>query len=133
VLHVLLGIADGDALLAHPVVGASWEGFIVENLLAGAPEDTTVYFYRTAGGAELDLLLVFANRERWAVEVKRSLRPRPERGFCAACNDLKPDRRHVVYPGAERYPLGDGVEAVPLASLAADVLLHKSRRRRGRI
>ncbi|MBM3322108.1 ATP-binding protein [candidate division WOR-3 bacterium] len=132
VLHALLGIADGDALLAHPVAGASWEGFVVENLLAVAPEGTTGHFYRTAGGAELDLLLVFADGERWAVEVKRSLRPRPERGFYAACEDLKPDRRYVVYPGAERYPLGDDVEAVPPAALAADVLHRRSGRRHKR-
>ena len=105
---------------------------MVENLLASAPEGTAGYFYRTAGGAELDLLLVFAGGERWAVEVKRSVRPRPERGFYAACADLAPDRRYVVYPGAERYPLGADVEAVPLALLAADVLRHKGRRRPGR-
>jgi predicted AAA+ superfamily ATPase len=130
-LHALLGIADRDALLAHPVVGASWEGFVVENLINSAPEGTAGYFYRTAGGAELDLLLVFAGGERWAVEVKRSVRPRPERGFYAACDDLAPDRRYVVYPGTERYPLGADVEAVPLALLAADVFRHKGRRRRG--
>jgi len=132
VLHALLGIPDGDALLSHPVVGASWEGFVIENLLESAPTGTAGYFYRTTGGAELDLLLVFANGERWALEVKRSFKPKPERGFHAACVDLAPDRRYVVYPGAERYPLGPDVEAVPLPVLAAEVRSHKDRRRRGR-
>jgi predicted AAA+ superfamily ATPase len=132
VLHALLAIAERDALLAHPVIGASWEGFVVENLLAVAPEGTTGYFYRTAGGAELDLLLVFADDERWAVEIKRSLRPRAERGFYVACADLAPRRRFVVYPGTERYPLSTGVEAVPLHLLAADVSGHRSRRTRRR-
>ncbi|MFO7674796.1 MAG: ATP-binding protein [bacterium] len=121
ILHALLALGDRDALLGHPVAGASWEGFVVENLLVGAPDGATGYFYRTAGGAELDLLIVFGDGDRWAVEVKRSLRPRPARGFHSACADLKPDRRCVVYPGGERYPLGDDVEAVPLAALAADI------------
>jgi predicted AAA+ superfamily ATPase len=132
VLHALLGIPDGDALLAHPVVGASWEGFVIENLLESAPTGTAGYFYRTTGGAELDLLLVFANGERWAIEVKRSFKPKPERGFHVACADIAPDRRYVVYPGAERYPLGPDVEAVPLPELAAEARSHKGRRRRGR-
>ena len=132
VLHALLGIPDSDALLAHPVVGASWEGFVIENLLESAPTGTAGYFYRTTGGAELDLLLVFANGERWALEVKRSFKPRPERGFHAACADLAPDRRYVVYPGVERYPLGPDLEAVPLPELAAEVRSHKDRRRRDR-
>ena len=132
VLHALLGIPDSDALLAHPVVGASWEGFAIENLLESAPTGTAGYFYRTTGGAELDLLLVFANGERWALEVKRSFKPKPERGFHAACADLAPDRRYVVYPGSERYPLGPDVEAVPLPALAVEVRSHKDRRRHGR-
>jgi predicted AAA+ superfamily ATPase len=126
VLHALLAIADSDALLSHPVVGASWEGLVIENLLDSAAEGATGYFYRTSGGAELDLFLVFADGERWALEVKRSFKPRPERGFHVACADLAPDRRYVVYPGAERYPLGSDVEAVSLPELAAEVRRRKS-------
>ena len=128
VLHALLGIADMEGLLAHPVVGASWECFAVENLLDSAPEGTTGYHYRTSGGAEIDLLLVFQDGKRWAVEMKRSLKPKPERGFHAACADVRPVRRFVVYPGAERYPLGNDVEAISLSELAAEL----SRRRRAR-
>jgi hypothetical protein len=130
VLHALLAVGDDDALLSHPVVGASWEGFVIENLLNSAPPGAAGYFYRTTGGAELDLLLVFADGERWALEVKRSLSPRPERGFHVACADLSPDRRYVVYPGTERYPLGPDVEAVPMPLLAAEVRLRRGRRRR---
>lgn len=83
ILHAMLGIADMEGLAAHPVVGASWENFVIENLLNSAPECTTGYHYRTSGGAEIDLLLVFRGGKRWAVEVKRSLRPKPERGFHA--------------------------------------------------
>jgi uncharacterized protein len=117
-LHALLAIGGREALLSHPVVGASWEGFVVENLLASAPQGVTGYFYRTSGGAEIDLLLAWPDGRLWAVEVKRSLNPRPERGFHTACEDLSPERRFVVYPGEERYPLAGGVEAISLGALA---------------
>ena len=119
--HALLGITDLEALLAHPVVGASWEGFVIENLLAAAPEGADAYYYRTSGGAEIDLLLHLRGGERWAVEVKRGMAPRGERGFHAACSDLGPSRRFVVYPGLERFPLGQGVEAVSLPELVAEL------------
>ncbi|MBN2465520.1 ATP-binding protein [candidate division WOR-3 bacterium] len=121
ILHALLGIADLDGLLGHPVVGASWEGWVIENLLASTPGSPTGYFYRTSGGAEVDLLLVFPDGERWAIEVKRSLKPKLERGFHEACTDIGPARRYVVYPGTERYPLAADVEAVSLLELAGAV------------
>lgn len=117
-VHALLAIADREALLSHPVVGASWEGFVVEQLLAVAPEGTQGYYYRTSGGAEIDLLLIFPDGRSWAVEVKRSLAPRPERGFHSACADLAPERRFVVYPGDDSYPVGDDIQAVSLPQLA---------------
>jgi predicted AAA+ superfamily ATPase len=122
-VHALLGIGDRDTLLGHPVVGASWEGFVIENLLVCAPEGVAAHYYRTSGGAEIDLLVTFPSGERWAVEVKRSLAPRAERGFHAACEDLSPARRFVVYPGTERFPLSADVEAMPLPELS--VLLHR--------
>jgi predicted AAA+ superfamily ATPase len=117
-VHALLGIADQDALLSHPVVGASWEGFVVENLIAAAPEGVAAHFYRSSGGAEVDLLLVWPDDRRWAIEIKRSLSPKLERGFHAACADLAPERKFVVYPGSERYPLAKDIEALPLTALA---------------
>ncbi len=116
-LHVLLGIADRPELLGHPIVEASWEGFVIENLLAAAGDRATGYFYRTTGGAEIDLLLVRSDGKQWAIEIKRSLNPRPRRGFHAACADLMPDGRFVVYPGDSAFPLGDGIEALPLPAL----------------
>ncbi|MCX6841710.1 MAG: ATP-binding protein [candidate division WOR-3 bacterium] len=129
ILHALLAIADLDGLLAHPVLGASWEGFVIENLLSVAPAGLMGYYYRTSGGAEIDLLLVFPDGERWAVEVKRSLKPKLERGFHEACADLKPARRFLVYPGAERYPLAADVEVIPLPELAGEVRRRASRPR----
>jgi len=117
-VHALLAIADREMLLSHPVVGGSWEGFVIENLLAVSPQGTQGYFYRTSGGAEIDLLFHMADGSLWAIEVKRNLGPRPERGFHSACADLNPLRRFVVYPGTERYPIRPDVDAIPLADLA---------------
>jgi len=117
-LHALLGLEDREAVLSHPVAGASWEGFALENLLAAAPPRVTPHFYRTQGGAEIDLLLAWPDGRLWAIEVKRSLNPRPERGFHAACADLEPDARFVVYPGTETYPVGQGVTAISVEALA---------------
>jgi predicted AAA+ superfamily ATPase len=120
-LHALLGLSDGEAILGHPVAGASWEGFIIETLIAIAPPDTTASFYRTSAGAEIDLLLTLPGQRLWAVEIKRSLSPKPEKGFLAACDELRPDRRLVVYPGAERFGLGREVEALDVATLAGEL------------
>ena len=114
-LHALLSIPDKETLLSHPVIGASWEGFVVENLLNAAPEDVQGYFYRSSGGAEIDLLLAWPNGDLWAIEIKRSLTPQVERGFHSACADLKPARKLVIYPGAESYRLAEDVQVMSLA------------------
>jgi predicted AAA+ superfamily ATPase len=120
--HTLLGLATLEDVLGHPVAGASWEGFVIETLIAAAPEGTQVNFYRTAAGAEIDLLLTLPGSKLWAIEIKRSLSPTLERGFYQACEDLGPDRRIVVYPGIESYQLKAGIEVMPLAVAARSVL-----------
>ena len=123
-LHALLGLADKPALLGHPVVGASWECFVIEQLLNAASQagrSVEPAFYRSAAGAEIDLLLRFGDAPPWAIEVKRSLAPKLERGFHSACDDVQPARRFVVYPGTQRYRISEGVEALPLAELQAMV------------
>jgi uncharacterized protein len=116
-LHALLGIADKESLLGHPVVGGSWEGLVIENLIGVAGVDAEPSFYRTSGGAEVDLVLTWPDGREWAIEVKRTLAPRLERGMRSALADIEPERSFVVYPGSERYPLGAGVEAIGLAEL----------------
>jgi len=122
-VHALLDIENREALLGHPVVGASWEGFVIDNLLSCAPANVQSFFYRSSGGAEVDLLLAWPGGELWAIEVKRSLSPKVERGFHAACDDLKPLRKLVVYPGNEAFPLGNDVQAVPLEKLCTELAL----------
>lgn len=117
-VHALLGIPDRETLLSHPVLGQSWECFVIENLIAAAPAAVEPHFYRTSGGAEIDLLLVWPDSALWAIEIKRSLTPKLERGFHAACADLKPERKFVVYPGIERYRIREDIEAVPLREMA---------------
>lgn len=118
-VHTLLGLATLEDVLGHPVAGASWEGFVIETMIAAAPEGTQANFYRTAAGAEIDLLLTLPGGALWAIEVKRSLAPTLERGFYQACADLTPQRRIVIYPGSESYPLREGIEVMPLRSASA--------------
>lgn len=114
-LHALLGIADFDALLAHPRSGASWEGFVVEQVLRVAQPDEA-YFWATHNGAELDLLL-FKGGRRIGVEVKRMDAPKVTPSMQIALHDLQLDALYVVYPGELRYRLTDRIEAVPLGAL----------------
>jgi hypothetical protein len=118
-VHALLGLRDLDAVLGHPVVGGSWEGFVIENLLAAAPIGTQAWFYRTAVGAEIDLVLEISSKERWAIEIKRSSAPTLSKGFYLGCDDVKATRRMVVHAGEETFGLGDGVEAASLANAVA--------------
>ena len=117
-LHALLGIGDFNALAGHPVVGASWEGFVIENLLAAAPERTSASFYRTSAGAEIDLVLQLPGSELWAIEIKQGRVPRLDRGFHNAHADLKPDRTFVVHSGHERFPVTEDADAISLTELA---------------
>ena len=122
-LHALLGLPDEETLLGHPAVGASWEGFVLENLITAAGTNASAHFYRTSSGAEVDLLLNWPSGESWAIEVKRSLAPKVERGFHSACEDLQPTRKLVIYPGDEPFPLGHGVQAMPLTTLCHELAL----------
>ena len=118
-LHALLGIEDYNELAGHPEVGASWEGFIIENLLSVVPPRTTACFYRTSAGAEIDLVLEFpGKRGIWAVEIKRGLTTSPRKGFHHAREDLKPSRSFVVYSGVDRYPIAEGIEAIGVEAMA---------------
>ena len=121
IVHALLGLESLDDVLGHPVAGAGWEGYVIENLLSVAPTNVRAGFYRTSAGAEIDLVLAIPKRGLWAIEIKRSLAPRPSKGFWLACDDLRPDAKFVVYPGAERFPLSDGLVATGLADIMSQL------------
>jgi hypothetical protein len=119
ILHALLGIADRRGLESHPKIGASWEGFVVEQLLAWL-EYPQAYYWRTQAGAELDLLL-FLRARRIGVEIKRADAPTLTRSMQSALDDLKLDRLFVVYPGSTRYALSDRAEVLPLEACIASL------------
>lgn len=121
-LHALLNISDKESLLEHPVVGRSWEGFVIENLLAFCANKAQGFFYQTSGGAEIDLLLAWPDGSLWAIEIKRSLAPKIERGFYVACADLLPAKKFVVYPGTERYRMANDIEVISLEGLAKELV-----------
>ncbi|MDP1613216.1 MAG: DUF4143 domain-containing protein [Sulfuritalea sp.] len=124
IVHALLGLADMEAVLAHPVAGASWEGFVIEQLLAAAPA-AEASFYRTSHGAEADLVLSFKSGETWVVEIKRSSAPTVSRGFHLAAADVNAARKLLVAPVATGYPMREGIEVInPLA--AARLLAEQS-------
>ena len=119
IVHTLLGLDNRDAVLGHPVAGGSWEGFVLENLLGVAPERTKAYFYRTTAGAEIDLMLEMPDGKLWAVEIKRGLAPKLDKGFHHAREDINPERSFVVYSGDDRYPKSEGIEVIGLGELAS--------------
>lgn len=129
ITHALLGLETEEDVLGHPVVGQSWEGFVIENLLAAAPERTEAHFYRASGGAEIDLVLTLPGRRPWAIEIKRSLDPKPARGFHSACLDVKPEAQFVVYPGSERFAISKGLDAIALVDLVAELASNKPQER----
>lgn len=126
-VHALLGIADREALLSHPVVGGSWEGFVIESLIAAAPEGSEAKFVRTATGAEIDLLLQMPGHRRpWAIEIGRGLAPKLGHGFHVARDAVQPEQCRVVYGGEERFPLAEGVYAVSLLGLCEELAALRS-------
>lgn len=117
-VHALLGIPSSIELAGHPVVGRSWEGWVIETLLSALPWPSSASFYRTSAGAEVDLVIEHANGQTWAIEIKRSLSARVSRGFHTARQDLNPDRTFVAYAGDERYPMAKDMEAIGVRELA---------------
>lgn len=119
ILHTLLGLPSLDALLDHPKVGASWEGFAMEQVIAALrAQPREVFFWATHAGAELDLLIV-RGQHRQGFELKRASAPTATKSMHVAVADLDLDRLDVVYPGTETYLLAPKIRAVPLAQFVA--------------
>ncbi len=121
-LHALLGIPDALVLQGHPIAGVSWEGFVIEQIAAALPPDAVLGYYRTAVGAELDLVAQVQG-QTLAFEIKLSSAPKPARGFWQALQDVKPERTFVVAPVARGYALAPGVQVVGLAELKAQLTM----------
>ena len=124
ITHALLNIGTYNDLLGHPVVGKSWEGFVIENIASVLPPRVRSYYYRTAGGAEIDLVLEFGVNERWAIEIKKGTSLSLGRGFHEACEDIKPQKKFVIYAGKDRFPLPHDITAIALYDFM-DILKEK--------
>ena len=116
-LHKLMGIFNDDDLLSHPLAGASWEGFVVENLLSLLPKGAEAWFYRTAAGAEIDLVIQLSGKELWAIEIKKGLSPKLSSGFHHGCKDIKANAKYLVYGGTETFPIKHNTAVIGLERL----------------
>jgi uncharacterized protein len=121
-VHALLGLETLTQLSGHPVVGLSWEGFVIETVLAAAPWRSQASFYRTSAGAEIDLVLEHKDGRLWAIEIKRGLSAKPGRGFYQAIKDIMPERSFMVHAGDDRYPIAEHVEAIGICELVEELL-----------
>jgi predicted AAA+ superfamily ATPase len=120
VLHALLQISNFEALLSNPKLGESWEGLVIENIVSALPAAVQPYFYRTAAGAEIDLVLDFG-QEVWAIEIKKTTAPKLSKGFHLACEDLKPARKYVVYGGDEAFGMAKDIMVTSLAAMMDEI------------
>lgn len=119
-LHSLLKIGDWETLQGHPIRGESWEGFCIEQIAAAIPSHWDVSFYRTTSGSEMDLVIhPVAMQPPIAVEIKASTVPQLTKGNWTAREELSPRMTYVVYPGRDRYPIAEGVEALPVSQVSA--------------
>lgn len=114
ILHKLLNIADFESLLGNPILGASWEGFVAENIITALSNKWRYSYYRTSTQAEIDLILEGPGNEIWAIEIKRSAAPALSKGFHTACEDVGATRKFVVYAGTEPFPMSGNTEAIGL-------------------
>ncbi|MDL5051595.1 ATP-binding protein [Oscillatoria amoena NRMC-F 0135] len=121
ITHALLVLVTLNDVLGHPVAGASWEGFAIENILSSLPTGATPWFYRTSAGAEIDLVIEQGIRKRWAIEIKRSTVPVLSKGFHIGCSDIKATEKFIVYPGKERFPVSNDVTVMPLRDMLKEL------------
>ncbi|GAB3349579.1 ATP-binding protein [Arachidicoccus ginsenosidivorans] len=121
-LHSLLNISNFESLLGHPIIGVSWEGFVIENIISKLSNKWRYSYYRTTGKTEVDLVLETPNNELWAIEIKRSSAPTVGSGYYNACEDMGATHKFVIYPGTDHYPLGDEVEVMGLIELVERIV-----------
>ena len=117
ITHAVLNLTSLEDLFGHPVAGPSCEGFVLENRLSCLPPGFSPWFYRTAAGAEIDLVIEKNNRERIAIEIKPAMAPSVSKGFYIGCEDLKAGKRFIVYPGKERFPISKDVTVIPILEM----------------
>ncbi len=129
ILHRLLGIDSHDALLSNPVLGKSWEGFVIENIHSILPRRAETYFYRTAAGAEIDLIIKLSATEIWAVEIKYGVAPKLNKHYSRTCEDAGATRKFIVYGGDDEFPVGDDITVISLPRFMQKMLMSRAANR----
>ena len=114
--HRLLGIDQYDRLLSNPVVGKGWEGFVIENIHSILPLRAETYFYRTAAGAEIDLVIKFSSSRIWAVEIKHGIAPKLSKNYSQICTDIGATERYIIYGGDDEFPISGDVKVISLSN-----------------
>lgn len=117
IAHALLNISEYNDLICHPVAGGSWEGFVIENIISVCPSHFNCFYYRTAQGAEIDLIIEIGHNKLIAIEIKKSSSPTISKGFHIACEDINAYKKFVVYSGDDNFSLGNDVTAISLKSI----------------
>ena len=121
IVHALLNIVEVQHLYGHPVIGRSWEGWVIETLISVLPWGASNFYYRSRAGAEIDLVIEFSDRTKWAIEIKRSMSKRVSRGFYAACDDIEPTRCFVVHGREDQFPISHSIHAIGVRQLAEEI------------
>jgi len=123
ILHALLSINDHEMLLGHPIIGMSWEGFVIENILSTIESSAyNCYYYRTSSGSEIDLVIERSSLEIWTVEVKRTMAPKFSKGHRIACEAIGATKNFIIYPGTDRFPLEKNMEVIGLTDFIKNIL-----------
>jgi predicted AAA+ superfamily ATPase len=117
ILHRLLGINSYNALLSNPVLGKSWEGFVVENIHSILPSRAETYFYQTAAGAEIDLVIKMPSSEIWAIEIKHGVAPKIGKHYSQTCDDVGATHKYILYGGEDEFPVGKDINIISLRRL----------------
>ncbi len=120
--HRLLGIDNHNSLLSNPILGKSWEGFVIENIHSVLPRRAETYFYRTSAGAEIDLVVKMPSSEIWAIEIKHGISPKLNKNFSQTCEDIQATRKYVVYGGNDSFPIAHGITVISLQKLMNVIL-----------
>jgi predicted AAA+ superfamily ATPase len=120
-VHALLGLTNYESVLSHPVAGLSWEGFVIEQIMSAAPS-LDYSFYRTAQGAEADLVIDFRHGQVWVVEIKRSSAPTVSKGFHQAAVDVNANRKILIAPVEQSYQMKGNIEVMSVQTLIAELV-----------
>lgn len=120
VLHALLDIDTEDSVRTHPIAGGSWEGFVLQQLMATSPDAYSFYFYRTHQGAEADLVVVKDEKPLMCIDIKLNRSPKPSKGFHNVIEDNQTTRNAIITPGSDRYPVHEHIDVVGIKEFIAD-------------